>query len=58
MLRTQTTNGSSTSPKDFSFYFGGVKIGTTGNNGADNFDYHHLQLRRHRSCEAGLVVLI
>ena len=39
MVRTQTTNGSSTSPKDFAFYFNGVKIGAIGNNGTDNVDY-------------------
>ena len=39
MVRTQTTNGSSTSPKEFSFYFNGVKVGAIGNNGTDNVDY-------------------
>ena len=39
MVRTQTTNGSSTSPKDFSFFFNGVRIGGIGNNGTDNVDY-------------------
>ena len=39
MVRTQTTNGSSTSPKDFAFYFNGVKIGGIGNNGTDNVYY-------------------
>lgn len=39
MVRAQTTNGSTTSPKDFSFFFNGVKIGGIGNNGTDNVDY-------------------
>ena len=39
MVRTQTTSGSTTSPRQFSFYFNGLRIGEIGNNGTDNVDY-------------------
>ena len=39
MVRTQTTSGSTTSPRQFSFYFNGLRIGDIGNNGTDNVDY-------------------
>jgi hypothetical protein len=39
MVRTQTTNGSTTSPRQFGFFFNGVRIGEIGNNGTDNVDY-------------------
>jgi hypothetical protein len=39
MVRSQTTNGSTTSPRQFYFYFNGIRIGEIGNNGTDNLDY-------------------
>jgi hypothetical protein len=39
MVRTQTTNGSTTSPRQFYFYFNGQRVGEIGNNGTDNVDY-------------------
>jgi YD repeat-containing protein len=39
MVRSQTTNGSTNSPRQFYFYFNGLRIGEIGNNGTDNTDY-------------------
>jgi hypothetical protein len=39
MVRTQTTGGSTTSPRQFYFYFNGQRVGEIGNNGTDNSDY-------------------
>ena len=50
MVRTQTTNGSTTSPRQFGFFFNGVRVGgafvrsglqadADVNNGTDNVDY-------------------
>jgi len=39
MARKQITNGSTTSPEQFYFYFNGVQIGQIGNNGDDNTNY-------------------
>ena len=38
-VRAQTTGGSATNPKDFAFFFNGVKIGGIGTSGSDNTDY-------------------
>ncbi|MEY2925664.1 MAG: hypothetical protein RL367_141 [Pseudomonadota bacterium] len=39
MVRTQTNNGSTTAPRQFFFYFNGLRVGEIGNNGTDDIDY-------------------
>ncbi|MEY4502318.1 MAG: hypothetical protein RIS52_2208, partial [Pseudomonadota bacterium] len=39
MVRSQSQAGAALSPRGFSFYFNGLRVGDIGNDGSDNLDY-------------------
>jgi LysM domain len=39
MVRSQSQDGTALSPRGFSFYFNGLRVGDIGNDGSDNLDY-------------------